>query len=187
MTALPLSQSMVRSEGIEPIVTAVKGRCLSRLTTTPCKNLYSASKRMRRGGEVRRRSRKRRHNCCWRGNGRRSRCCGHDRNNRCCQKKENAPTRSKRSHPCSSPSSYPPCNMRTAFLLQKRSRWWNRSLDEIRRGLPIADSPRGLFIEVRRRKNSELRLHRRHISSVLLSRKFVSVRSNHPFRESFPP
>ena len=173
---------MVRSEGIEPIVTAVKGRCLSRLTTTPCKNLYSASKQMRRGGEVRRRSRKRRPNCRWR-----CRCCRQYRKYSCCQKEENAPTSSKRSHPCSSPSSYLPCNMRTAFLLQKRSRRWNKSLDEIRRGLPIADSPRGLFIEVRRRKNSGLRLHRRHISSVLLSRKFVSVRSNHPFRESFPP
>ena len=178
---------MVRSEGIEPIVTAVKGRCLSRLTTTPCKNLYSASKRMRRGGEVRRRSRKRRHDWSRRRYWWWSRRCRQYRNASCCQNEENAPTSSKRSHPCSSPSSYLPCNMRTAFLLQKRNRLWNRSLDEIRRGLPIADSPRGLFIEVRRRKNSGLRLHRRHISSVLLSRKFVSVRSNHPFRESFPP
>ena len=185
MTALPLSQSMVRSEGIEPIVTAVKGRCLSRLTTTPCKNLYSASKQMRRGGEVRRRSRKRRHNRCWRCQSRRCRCCRQDRNDCCCQNKENAPTSSKRSHLCSSPSSCLPCNMRTAFLLQKRSRWWKQT--KIRRGLPIADSPRGLFIEVGRRKNSELPLHRRYIPSALLSRKFVSVRSNHPFRESFLP
>ena len=178
---------MVRSEGIEPIVTAVKGRCLSRLTTTPCKNLYSASKQMRQGGEVRRRSRKRRHHRCRRSDWWRRRCCRHNRKNCWRQNKENAPTRWKRSHLCSSPSSCLPCNMRTAFLLQKRNRWWSRSLDEIRRGLPIADSPRGLFIEVGRRKNSELPLHRRYIPSALLSRKFVSVRSNHPFRESFLP
>ena len=142
---------------------------------------------MRRGGEVRRRSRKRRHYCRRRSNGWRSRCCRQYRKNRWSQNKENAPTSCKRSHLCSSPSSCLPCNMRTAFLLQKRNRWWNRSLDEIRRGLPIADSPRGLFIEVGRRKNSELPLHRRYIPSALLSRKFVSVRSNHPFRESFLP
>ena len=178
---------MVRSEGIEPIVTAVKGRCLSRLTTTPCKNLYSASKQMRRGGEVRRRSRKRRHNCRRHRYRWRCRRCGQNRNDSRCQNPENAPTSRERSHLCSSPSSYLPCNMRTAFLLQKRSRWWNRSLDEIRRGLPIAGSPRGLFIEVGRRKNSGLPLHHRHIPSALLFRKFVSVRSNHPFRESFLP
>ena len=176
---------MVRSEGIEPIVTAVKGRCLSRLTTTPCKNLNSASKQMRRGGEVRRRSRKRRQDCWWRSYSWRCRSWRQNRKDCWSQNKENAPTSGQRSHLCSSPSSCLPCNMRTAFLLQKRSRWWKQT--KIRRGLPIADSPRGLFIEVGRRKNSELPLHRRYIPSAQLSRKFVSVRSNHPFRESFQP
>ena len=58
---------------------------------------------------------------------------------------------------------------------------------KLEEGCPFADSPRGLFIEVGRRKNSELPLHRRYIPSAQLSRKFVSVRSNHPFRESFQP
>ena len=140
---------------------------------------------MRRGGEVRRRSRKRRQNWCWRCHSWRCRRCRHNRNDRCSQNKENAPTRGKRSHLCSSPSSCLPCNMRTAFLLQKRNRWWNQA--KIRRGLPTMGSPRGLFIEVRHHKNSELHLHHRHIPSALLSRRFVSVRSNHPSRESFPP
>ena len=134
---------------------------------------------------IKRRSRRTRHRSCWRCNSWRCRRPSHYRSRWCCRNKENAPTSSKRSHLCSSPSSCLPCNMRTAFLLQKRSRWWKQT--KIRRGLPIAGSPRGLFIEVGRRKNSELPLHRRYIPSAQLSRKFVSVRSNHPFRESFQP
>ena len=58
---------------------------------------------------------------------------------------------------------------------------------ESEEGCPLQDSPHGLFIEGGHCRNSGRHPHRKHIPSVPLSRRFVSVRNNHPCRESFPP
>ena len=176
---------MVRSEGIEPIVTAVKGRCLSRLTTTPCKTYIL----------------------------RQSKCGGVERLD--AEAESDAKTavgvviagaaaavdtteiiaaaRTRRTLPPGGSGATFVLHLRVACLVICVLRSFSRNgvgggnKPKLEEGCPFADSPRGLFIEVGRRKNSELPLHRRHIPSALLSRKFVSVRSNHPFRESFLP